>query len=79
MLDTLMIDEYFTRIDKGLDGNFVIEGPVHMGTGENEEEIGRIKWYSAKTGFIRVKLYKPVYYKYLIQYGIEEKHMVFKN
>lgn len=79
MLANLMIDEYFTRIDKGLDGNFVVEGPVHMGSPDSEEEIGRIKWYSPKTGFIRVKLYKPVYYKYLLQYGIEEKHMVFKS
>jgi hypothetical protein len=79
MLTSLMTQRYFTRIEKGLRKELVVDGPVHMSSGDSDEVIGKIEWYNVKTGFIRVKLFNSVFYKQLIQHGIEKKHIVFND
>jgi len=77
MLHSLMTDMYFAKIEKGLSKDIVIQGPVTMSSEESDEVIGHIDWYNAKTGHIRVKLFKKVYYKQLVEHGVRRKDIVF--
>lgn len=79
MLDSLMTDRYFARIEKGLDQDMVIQGPVTMSSEQSDEVVGHIEWYNAKTGHIRVKLFKKVYYKHLVEHGVNKKDIVFNH
>lgn len=73
-----MTNRYFAKIEKGLKKENVVNGPVHSSS-EGDYEVGRIEWYNSKNGYIRVKLHQPVYYKHLLNHGIEQKNIIFNK
>lgn len=72
------VNKYFVKVEKGMDKDHVIDGPVYLGN-SHDDEIGRIIDYNPKNGIIKIELNDAVDYKYLLSSGVPLKHIIFNN